>query len=41
MNRKILSVGTIVMIVCIGLSGCTDQKENTDEIELVSYSVTT
>lgn len=41
MNRKILSVGTIVMIVCIGLSGCTDQTENTDEIELVSYSVTT
>jgi len=41
MNRKILAVGTIVMLVCIGLSGCTDQTGNTDEIELVSYSVTT
>ena len=41
MNRKILSVGTIIMFVCIGLSGCMDQTEKTGEIELVSYSVKT
>jgi len=43
MNKKLILIGIILIFVCVGLSGCNERQSlsDTDEVELVSYSVVT
>ncbi|EMR73541.1 hypothetical protein MBGDN05_00777 [Thermoplasmatales archaeon SCGC AB-539-N05] len=37
MNKKLLIVGIAVLLICVGLSGCTQESTVTDESKIVGF----